>query len=110
MWYYRVRDGEVLGAGHSHHQGNDWIARYSAALGVDAASVEEFESEIDPRPLKARTEPQEESAAIVATPIEQIATALLADPNIAKETKAAIARIGIVSEPVPVAIAEVGSA
>lgn len=56
-FYYRVmRTGEVLAARMDSPQPNDFLDRYAANVGV-GESIEEFESEVDPRGPDARKEP-----------------------------------------------------
>jgi hypothetical protein len=60
MYYYRIAaTGEVLGAAQSAPQNADWLVRYADALGV-SGQIDEFESDVDPRPANARTEPAPE--------------------------------------------------
>ena len=57
MFYYRiVSTGEVLGAGQSAPQDDDWKARYATALGI-TEPIAEFESATDPRKADAKREP-----------------------------------------------------
>lgn len=57
--FYRVTaTGQWCGAGHSKSQaGTDWIAVYEQALGLAAGSIEEVESETDPRTGTLLVEP-----------------------------------------------------
>lgn len=60
MYYYRIAStGEILGAAQSAPQDSDWMDRYAQALGI-IGEIQEFESDDDPRPAGARTEPAPE--------------------------------------------------
>ncbi len=78
----------------SSAQDTGWVARYAAALGVNAKDVEEFASETDPRPADARTEPDPPAPTPQPNPLHTaLASAfetIAADPALASKTKTAI--------------------
>ena len=79
MFYYRViSSGQWCGAAMSHAQDDDWRARYEAALSLASDTIEEVESENDPRTGPLLVEPP--PVAVVEAELEAI-DAILAKPD-----------------------------